>query len=67
MNTPVDAGTSDAGTDAGMPGGQISTTYPAFKPDVPQVVARGGPVLADPVVVPVFFANDDMSADGFVH
>jgi hypothetical protein len=66
-----DSGMPDAGQDAGPPvGGQISTTYPAFKLDVPQVVAGQtpiGPVLANPVVVPVFFANDDMSADGFVH
>ncbi len=27
--------------------------------NVPQVVSLGGPVLANPVVVPIFFANDD--------
>lgn len=61
---PQDAGpVGDAGiTDGGVDGGLVevdSTTYPALTPDVPQVRSFGGPVLGAPVVVPVFFVNDD--------
>jgi len=38
--------------------GSVSTTYPAFKVDAPQVVSFGGPILATPKVVPVYFGND---------
>jgi hypothetical protein len=43
----------------GGDGGQPSDVYPAPHPDPPQVVDFGGPVLAAPRVVPVFFADDD--------
>jgi hypothetical protein len=43
----------------GGDGGQPSTVYPAPHPAPPQVVSLGGPVLAAPHVVPVFFSNDD--------
>src|SRR5258708_26735937 len=33
----------------------------AMHPAVPQVVASGGPVLTAPVVVPIFFAGDDVA------
>lgn len=33
--------------------------YPAFKIDPPQVITGGGPVMATPKIVPVFFSNDD--------
>jgi hypothetical protein len=65
----MDAGSTDAGVyvDAGPQLNGASSTYPAYKLDVPQVVDYGGPVLAAPVVVPVFFANDDHTANGLVH
>lgn len=45
-----DAGTGEAG-------------YPAVVPtDVPQVVSRGGPVMANPKVVPIFYATDDATS-----
>jgi len=39
--------------------GEPSSVYPAPHQAPPQVVTAGGPVLAEPVIVPVFFANDD--------
>lgn len=39
--------------------GSPSTTFPAPFPDPPQVISGGGPVLSNPVFVPVFFSNDD--------
>ncbi len=48
----------DAGTD-GPDIGEPSTTYPAPHAAPPQVVTYGGPVLASPKFVPVFFSNDD--------
>jgi hypothetical protein len=52
---PVDAGVDVAKgpTDAEL------NTYPSFAPDVPQVVSYGGPVLANPIFVPVIFAGDE--------
>jgi hypothetical protein len=38
--------------------GSVSTTYPAFTPDVAQLVNQGGRVLTNPVVVSVTW-NDD--------
>ena len=38
--------------------GQVSTTYPAFKVDAPQVQFFGGSILVSPKVVPVYFGND---------
>jgi len=51
------AGGMDAGPDVdnGMP----SDVYPAPHPDAPRVVNLGGPVLKNPKIYPVFFANDD--------
>jgi hypothetical protein len=46
--------------------GAPSSTYPAFKVDAPQVMSGGGPVLATPKVVPVYFANDDTTFTGNV-
>lgn len=37
--------------------------YPAFHADFPRVETLGGPVLKQPNVVPVFFANDPMQGD----
>jgi hypothetical protein len=53
--------------DAGPMLNGMSTTYPAYHLDVPQVTNGGGTVLGTPVVVPVFFANDDHSANGIDH
>jgi hypothetical protein len=38
--------------------GAPSTNYPAFKPDVGQVVYQGGTVLKQPVIVPVTWNTD---------
>jgi hypothetical protein len=50
-STAPDA-TSDAGSDG------MANVYPAFAPDVPQVVNQGGTVLKDPVIVTVTWASD---------
>jgi hypothetical protein len=55
--TTTTSGGVDAGPDADD--GMISTTYPAPHSAAPQVVNGGGPVLASPRLVPVFFANED--------
>ncbi len=47
------------GTTGGIDIGEPSDTYPAPHPGAPTVANQGGPVLASPVFVPVFFANDD--------
>ncbi|HZS40193.1 MAG TPA: hypothetical protein VFF06_25355 [Polyangia bacterium] len=39
--------------------GMVSNVYPAPHPDPPQVNDALGPVLKNPVIVPVFFSNDD--------
>ena len=38
--------------------GSVSTTYPAFKPSVAQLVNHGGPILKNPVVVSVTWSDD---------
>ena len=38
--------------------GSVSTTYPAFAPNIPQLTNKGGKVLANPVVVTITW-NDD--------
>ncbi|HSQ66690.1 MAG TPA: hypothetical protein VLM85_25895, partial [Polyangiaceae bacterium] len=53
---PETAAPADAGPD--VDNGTPSNVYPAFKVDAPQVVTSGGPVLAAPKIVPVYFAND---------
>ncbi len=52
MGTP-----SDSGLDAGL--GAVSTTYPAFTPDLPQVVNNGGGVLTSPVIVTITWPASD--------
>ncbi len=52
-----DAEPIDAGPD--IDNGKPSDTYPAFKPEVPQVVTTGGPILTHTRIVPAFFPNDD--------
>jgi hypothetical protein len=61
----VDATTPDAGVDAPQvdapaDGQQPVTGYPAVHASPPQVQTSGGPVLAAPHVVPVFFPNDPL-------
>ena len=63
----VDSGdTTEADIDAGDDGynGSPSDTYPAFQIDAPQVLDVGDTVLAHPVVVPVYFGNDDTQFTG---
>jgi hypothetical protein len=50
------SGAQDAGSD--VDNGMVSTNYPAPHPAAPQVITAGGPVLAMPKLVPVFFSND---------
>src|SRR4029077_16479314 len=57
-----DASAADASID--VDNGSPSATYPAFTIDAPQVVSSGGPVLAAPKVVPVYFGNDNTSFTG---
>jgi hypothetical protein len=52
-----DASTDDVVTED-ADAGQISTTYPAFKIDAPQVQFYGGSILVNPKVVPVYFGSD---------
>jgi hypothetical protein len=63
----IEAGTSDAGVPdsatgdvgdagSGQPDGDASSTIPT---DLPRIVNLGGPIIASPKIVPVFFANDD--------
>ena len=46
--------------------GAPSTTYPAFTPDIAQLVFNGGVVLANPVVVTITWTGDT-HADDFEH
>jgi hypothetical protein len=50
----------DAGPDVDE--GMVSSTYPAFMPDVPSVLSGGGPTMSAPKIVPVFFAGDSYQA-----
>src|SRR4051794_20999956 len=54
IDAAIDAIEIDA-VDNGMP----SDTYPAFTIDAPRALSLGGPVLATPHAVPIYFANDD--------
>jgi hypothetical protein len=58
-STTVTTTTSSTGSGGGGGEGQPSDTYPAFQLPVPTVITYGGPVLASPKIVPVFFTNDD--------
>jgi hypothetical protein len=49
--------TADSAMDAASDGA-ASTKYPAFAPDVPQIINNGGPVLAHPVIVTVTWSID---------
>ncbi len=54
----VDSGSSFVDADHGAP----STTYPAFMPDVGQVIKHSGSVVADPVIVTVTWSADPSAA-----
>jgi hypothetical protein len=57
--SPVDASATD-GSDANVDASDgFVEPFPAFPSDYPQVVSSGGPTLKDPVVVPIFFSNED--------
>jgi hypothetical protein len=58
------SGEPDAGP--GNDGGSSQPGYPGTRPSPPQVVSQRGPVLSAPVVVPVFFSNDDATTPGQV-
>src|SRR5690349_4223721 len=49
--------TASTGTGIGDP----SDMYPAPHPTAPQVVTFGGPVLANPKIVPIVFSSDTMT------
>jgi hypothetical protein len=60
---PVSA--SDAGATEAAPEtapNPVSTTYPAFKPDMPQLQNNGGSVLKTPTVVTVTWSSDANAA-----
>jgi hypothetical protein len=63
------SGTTGGGTTTGTTTTTTTTTtsssssgsdvFPAPHPAPPQVISGGGPVLASPRIVPIFFSNDD--------
>jgi len=65
-----DASKHDASVDTGVVGVDAPApptdaelnTFPAFKPNVPQVQNGGGPVLSSPVFIPVIFAGDGFAS-----
>jgi hypothetical protein len=59
--TSVTSTTSSTGTGGMLDNGMPSDVYPAPHPKPPIVINYGGPVLAAPKIVPVFFSNDDSS------
>jgi hypothetical protein len=54
--TPRDA--ADARSDSGAPS---PTTFPAFLPDIGQIVDKGGPVLTAPVIVTITWSTDPVA------
>ncbi len=59
--TTTSAATTTGVGGAGQGGGGPSDVYPAPHPAAPQVATNGGPVIASPKLVPIFFAGDDPS------
>jgi len=57
VDAHVDADAHDAIADA-----RDAIAYPAFTPDVPQVMTYGGPVLRAPKIVAVTFAGDPQAS-----
>jgi hypothetical protein len=62
--TSATAGNGGAGgaIDNGMP----SDVYPAFHPTLPTITKEAGSVIAAPVIVPVYFQNDDATTTGHI-
>ena len=59
-NAALPASPADGGAPLDGPAADLASPYPAPFPPVPQVVNdNGGPVLATPLLVPVFFKNFD--------
>ncbi len=71
---PADAGVDVAAIDGGggddamsvadagvVDNGEASTTYPAFKPPVPQLVDNGGSKMHAPTIRPVYFAGETLA------
>lgn len=52
---------ADAAPDTGDHG-QPSSTYPAFKPDLPTLQNNGGPIMKNPVVVAITWSSDPSEA-----
>ncbi len=65
-----DGSAPDASDDAPPPvdHGKPSTTYPAYKADMPAIIRNGGSVLSAPVIVPVVWETDPNLAqiDSFI-
>lgn len=59
---PDDTAPVDTGFDDGIDHGAPSSVYPAFPPDLPQLVDNGGSTLRNPVIVTVTFTGDPESA-----
>jgi hypothetical protein len=57
--TPMGGAGGGGGSGGTGNNGMPSDMYPAPHPAPPHVVTLGGPVLANPKIVPIFFANDD--------
>jgi hypothetical protein len=56
---PADATSSDAGDGGALDNGEACTTYPAFKPPVPQIVKSvSGAVVVAPKIRHVYFQGD---------
>lgn len=51
-----------AGDDGGLDASAAGDAFPAFTPEMPQVVTSKGPVLATPKIVTVTFAGDPQTA-----
>jgi hypothetical protein len=60
-STTTTTATSTSSSSGDGAGGKPSTDYPAPFPAPPQVQDFGGPVLASPKIVPVFFSSDDQT------
>jgi len=60
-----DGADSDSGTDSDTDADSdtdtdTEATYPAVAPSLPRVLTGGGPIIAAPKIVPIFFAADEL-------
>ncbi len=60
---PRDASEDTATVPDSGPPDVFVAPYPAFVPDAPQVLFYGGPVLSNPVFVPVFFSGEQYATE----